>query len=154
MPGTVSVVALIFCLIYVIVLLQELREVLFGSSRTCFSFEWRNQGFTFSETHDLRYGIVQKKVDTLQKFRHHKFTFSYILCNFDVMLDSYCVSSLYVFSRVVHVEFWPPSKVFFSRNSCLKTLKAVIQAFSKLFFYSKLSRRLQDINLGVPCCNL
>ncbi|XP_076008960.1 putative ubiquitin carboxyl-terminal hydrolase MINDY-4 isoform X2 [Genypterus blacodes] len=39
----------------------ELKEVLFGSSRTCFSFEWRNQGFTFSETHDLRYGIVQRK---------------------------------------------------------------------------------------------
>ncbi len=36
--------------------------VLLGSSLNCFSVEWRNQGFTFSETHDLRYGIVQKKV--------------------------------------------------------------------------------------------
>ncbi|KAM4629826.1 putative ubiquitin carboxyl-terminal hydrolase MINDY-4 [Polymixia lowei] len=38
-----------------------LKEVLLGSSSTCFSVEWRNQGFTFSETRDLRYGIVQKK---------------------------------------------------------------------------------------------
>lgn len=42
--------------------LQELKTVLLGSSLNCFSVEWRNQGFTFSETHDLRYGIVQKKV--------------------------------------------------------------------------------------------
>ncbi|KAK2835491.1 hypothetical protein Q5P01_015975 [Channa striata] len=40
---------------------MELKVVLFGSSLKCFSVEWRNQGFTFSETHDLRYGIVQKK---------------------------------------------------------------------------------------------
>uniref|UniRef100_A0A3B4AEX9 Ubiquitin carboxyl-terminal hydrolase MINDY n=1 Tax=Periophthalmus magnuspinnatus TaxID=409849 RepID=A0A3B4AEX9_9GOBI len=39
----------------------ELKVVLLGSSLNCFSVEWRNQGFTFSETHDLRYGIVQKK---------------------------------------------------------------------------------------------
>ncbi|KAF7668340.1 hypothetical protein LDENG_00020530 [Lucifuga dentata] len=39
----------------------ELKDVLFGSSLNCFSVEWRNQGFAFSETHDLRYGIVQKK---------------------------------------------------------------------------------------------
>ncbi|KAM3876177.1 putative ubiquitin carboxyl-terminal hydrolase MINDY-4 [Diretmus argenteus] len=38
-----------------------LKEVLLGSSSSCFNVEWRNQGFTFSETHDLRYGIVQKK---------------------------------------------------------------------------------------------
>nr|XP_040040370.1 probable ubiquitin carboxyl-terminal hydrolase MINDY-4 [Gasterosteus aculeatus aculeatus] len=37
----------------------ELKVLLLGSS--CFSVEWRNQGFAFSETHDLRYGIVQKK---------------------------------------------------------------------------------------------
>ncbi|XP_069378082.1 probable ubiquitin carboxyl-terminal hydrolase MINDY-4 isoform X1 [Paralichthys olivaceus] len=43
------------------VLLQELKAILLGSSVNCFSAEWRNQGFTFSETHDLRYGIVQKK---------------------------------------------------------------------------------------------
>lgn len=42
--------------------LQELKVLLLGSSLNCFSVEWRNQGFTFSETHDLRYGIVQKKV--------------------------------------------------------------------------------------------
>ncbi|XP_067368662.1 probable ubiquitin carboxyl-terminal hydrolase MINDY-4 isoform X2 [Channa argus] len=40
---------------------MELKTVLLGSSLNCFSVEWRNQGFTFSETHDLRYGIVQKK---------------------------------------------------------------------------------------------
>ncbi|XP_010730743.3 probable ubiquitin carboxyl-terminal hydrolase MINDY-4 [Larimichthys crocea] len=40
---------------------MELKAVLLGSSLNCFSVEWRNQGFTFSETHDLRYGIVQKK---------------------------------------------------------------------------------------------
>ncbi|XP_071343994.1 probable ubiquitin carboxyl-terminal hydrolase MINDY-4 isoform X2 [Trachinotus anak] len=40
---------------------MELKVVLLGSSLNCFNIEWRNQGFTFSETHDLRYGIVQKK---------------------------------------------------------------------------------------------
>ncbi|CAL1593608.1 unnamed protein product [Knipowitschia caucasica] len=39
----------------------ELKVVLLGSSLNCFSVEWRNQGFTFSEIHDLRYGIVQTK---------------------------------------------------------------------------------------------
>ncbi|XP_039668114.1 probable ubiquitin carboxyl-terminal hydrolase MINDY-4 isoform X4 [Perca fluviatilis] len=45
----------------VFVFQQELKAVLLGSSLHCFSVEWRNQGFTFLETHDLRYGIVQKK---------------------------------------------------------------------------------------------
>ncbi|XP_040896466.1 probable ubiquitin carboxyl-terminal hydrolase MINDY-4 isoform X2 [Toxotes jaculatrix] len=40
---------------------MALKVVLLGSSLNCFSVEWRSQGFTFSETHDLRYGIVQKK---------------------------------------------------------------------------------------------
>ncbi|XP_051930355.1 probable ubiquitin carboxyl-terminal hydrolase MINDY-4 [Hippocampus zosterae] len=40
---------------------SELKSVLLGSSLKCFTAEWRNQGFTFSETHDLRYGMVQKK---------------------------------------------------------------------------------------------
>lgn len=40
---------------------MELKAVLLGSCLNCFSVEWRNQGFTFSETHELRYGIVQKK---------------------------------------------------------------------------------------------
>ncbi|KAL6107989.1 mindy4 [Pungitius sinensis] len=39
----------------------ELKVILLGSSLSCFSVEWRNQGFAFSETPDLRYGIVQKK---------------------------------------------------------------------------------------------
>ncbi|XP_062280278.1 probable ubiquitin carboxyl-terminal hydrolase MINDY-4 [Scomber scombrus] len=40
---------------------MELKAVLLGSCLNCFSVEWRNQDFTFSNTHDLRYGIVQKK---------------------------------------------------------------------------------------------
>ncbi|XP_072770700.1 probable ubiquitin carboxyl-terminal hydrolase MINDY-4 isoform X1 [Nerophis lumbriciformis] len=40
---------------------SELKAVLLGSPVKCFSVEWTNQAFTFSETHDLRYGIVQKK---------------------------------------------------------------------------------------------
>ncbi|XP_036067368.1 probable ubiquitin carboxyl-terminal hydrolase MINDY-4 isoform X2 [Oryzias melastigma] len=39
----------------------DLKAVLLGTSLNCFSAEWRNQGLTFSETHDLRYGIVQRK---------------------------------------------------------------------------------------------
>ncbi|KAM6920911.1 putative ubiquitin carboxyl-terminal hydrolase MINDY-4 [Xenentodon cancila] len=39
----------------------ELKTVLLGSSLNCFSAEWRNQGFAFSDAHDLRYGIVQRK---------------------------------------------------------------------------------------------
>lgn len=59
MQRTVSAVAFNFlCSVF----LQELKVVLLGSSLNWFSIEWRNQGFTFSETHDLRYGIVQKKV--------------------------------------------------------------------------------------------
>uniref|UniRef100_A0A3B5KY28 Ubiquitin carboxyl-terminal hydrolase MINDY n=1 Tax=Xiphophorus couchianus TaxID=32473 RepID=A0A3B5KY28_9TELE len=40
---------------------QELKTILLGSSLSCFSTEWKNQGFTFSDTHDLGYGIVQRK---------------------------------------------------------------------------------------------
>ncbi|XP_061681707.1 probable ubiquitin carboxyl-terminal hydrolase MINDY-4 isoform X2 [Syngnathoides biaculeatus] len=40
---------------------SELKLVLLGSSLKCFTPEWINQGFTFSEMHDLRYGMVQKK---------------------------------------------------------------------------------------------
>uniref|UniRef100_A0A665WLP7 Ubiquitin carboxyl-terminal hydrolase MINDY n=1 Tax=Echeneis naucrates TaxID=173247 RepID=A0A665WLP7_ECHNA len=50
-----------FCVAVIFVFLQELKVLLLGSSLNCFSVEWRNQGFTFSEAHDLRYGIVQKK---------------------------------------------------------------------------------------------
>uniref|UniRef100_A0A1A7YXC4 Ubiquitin carboxyl-terminal hydrolase MINDY n=2 Tax=Iconisemion striatum TaxID=60296 RepID=A0A1A7YXC4_9TELE len=39
----------------------ELQKLLLASSLNCFSLEWMNQGFIFSETHDLRYGIVQRK---------------------------------------------------------------------------------------------
>lgn len=39
----------------------ELKTLLLGSSLNCFNIEWRNQGFTFSDTHDLPYGIVQRK---------------------------------------------------------------------------------------------
>ncbi|XP_034035768.1 probable ubiquitin carboxyl-terminal hydrolase MINDY-4 isoform X2 [Thalassophryne amazonica] len=40
---------------------MKLKIILLGSSLSCFNLEWRNQGFAFSETHELRYGIVQKK---------------------------------------------------------------------------------------------
>ncbi|XP_068175577.1 probable ubiquitin carboxyl-terminal hydrolase MINDY-4 isoform X2 [Antennarius striatus] len=40
---------------------MNLKSLLLGSSLSCFPVEWRNQGITFSETPDLRYGIVQKK---------------------------------------------------------------------------------------------
>ncbi|KAM9797042.1 probable ubiquitin carboxyl-terminal hydrolase MINDY-4 isoform X2 [Syngnathus typhle] len=40
---------------------SELKSILLGSSLKCFTVEWRNQGFGFSDTHDLRYGVVQKK---------------------------------------------------------------------------------------------
>ncbi|XP_047231672.1 probable ubiquitin carboxyl-terminal hydrolase MINDY-4 isoform X2 [Girardinichthys multiradiatus] len=40
---------------------MELKTVLLGSSLSCFSTEWKNQGFTFSDACDLRYGIVQRK---------------------------------------------------------------------------------------------
>ncbi|XP_043985379.1 probable ubiquitin carboxyl-terminal hydrolase MINDY-4 isoform X2 [Gambusia affinis] len=40
---------------------MELKTILLGSSLSCFSTEWKNQGFTFSDTHDLGYGIVQRK---------------------------------------------------------------------------------------------
>jgi len=49
---------------------ELLIEIAIGSSLNCFSVEWRNQGFTFSETHDFRYGIVQKKVAILLKFNN------------------------------------------------------------------------------------
>uniref|UniRef100_A0A1A8EAR4 Ubiquitin carboxyl-terminal hydrolase MINDY n=1 Tax=Nothobranchius kadleci TaxID=1051664 RepID=A0A1A8EAR4_NOTKA len=39
----------------------ELKNLLLASNLNSFSSEWMNQGFTFSETHDLRYGIVQRK---------------------------------------------------------------------------------------------
>lgn len=39
----------------------ELKVVLLGSSLNYFSVEWKNQGFLFSETHEVGYGIVQKK---------------------------------------------------------------------------------------------
>ncbi|XP_029551455.1 probable ubiquitin carboxyl-terminal hydrolase MINDY-4 isoform X1 [Salmo trutta] len=38
-----------------------LKELILGSSTSCFSAEWRSQSFTFSDAPDLRYGLVQKK---------------------------------------------------------------------------------------------
>lgn len=54
-----SVLTLLFSLF---IAPQELKAVLLGSGLKCFPLEWRSQAFTFSEMHDLRYGIVQKKV--------------------------------------------------------------------------------------------
>ncbi|KAJ3599332.1 hypothetical protein NHX12_033295 [Muraenolepis orangiensis] len=39
----------------------EIKAVILGTCSLCFSPEWINQSFSFSDTHDLRYGIVQKK---------------------------------------------------------------------------------------------
>lgn len=38
-----------------------LKEIIFGSSMACFTEEWKQQSFTFSDTPGLKYGIVQKK---------------------------------------------------------------------------------------------
>lgn len=48
---------------------QELKAVFLGSGLKCFPLEWRSQAFTFSEMHDLRYGIVQKKVVLTTRLR-------------------------------------------------------------------------------------
>ncbi|XP_067871780.1 probable ubiquitin carboxyl-terminal hydrolase MINDY-4 isoform X2 [Heterodontus francisci] len=39
----------------------QLKNLLFGSSISCFAEEWKIQSFTFNDLPDLRYGIVQKK---------------------------------------------------------------------------------------------
>lgn len=41
---------------------QALKEIIFGSPMACFTEEWKQQNFTFSDTPGLKYGIVQKKV--------------------------------------------------------------------------------------------
>ncbi|XP_035378120.1 probable ubiquitin carboxyl-terminal hydrolase MINDY-4 isoform X2 [Electrophorus electricus] len=38
-----------------------LKELIFGSPMSCFSTEWKQQSFSFSDTPDMRYGFVQKK---------------------------------------------------------------------------------------------
>ncbi|XP_067250762.1 probable ubiquitin carboxyl-terminal hydrolase MINDY-4 [Chanodichthys erythropterus] len=38
-----------------------LKEIIFGSPMACFTEEWKQQNFTFSDTPGLKYGIVQKK---------------------------------------------------------------------------------------------
>ncbi|XP_051980901.1 probable ubiquitin carboxyl-terminal hydrolase MINDY-4 [Xyrauchen texanus] len=38
-----------------------LKEIIFGSPKACFTEEWKQQNFSFSETSGLKYGIVQKK---------------------------------------------------------------------------------------------
>ncbi|XP_077573188.1 putative ubiquitin carboxyl-terminal hydrolase MINDY-4 [Stigmatopora nigra] len=66
---------------------SELKSVLLGSSLKCFPVEWRNQGFTFSETHDLRYGMVQKRggpcgvLATIQAFVLKKLLFENVDCS-------------------------------------------------------------------------
>ncbi|NXI58209.1 MINY4 hydrolase, partial [Chloroceryle aenea] len=42
-------------------LAKELKNILFGSSLSCFSDEWKIQSFTFNNIPQLKYGIVQKK---------------------------------------------------------------------------------------------
>ncbi|XP_065102789.1 probable ubiquitin carboxyl-terminal hydrolase MINDY-4 isoform X1 [Paramisgurnus dabryanus] len=38
-----------------------LKKILFGSPIACFTEEWKQQNFTFSDTLGLKYGIIQKK---------------------------------------------------------------------------------------------
>ncbi|TRY95222.1 hypothetical protein DNTS_010032, partial [Danionella cerebrum] len=38
-----------------------LKEILFGSPMACFTDEWKQQNFSFSDTPGLKYGFVQKK---------------------------------------------------------------------------------------------
>ncbi|KAM9387608.1 putative ubiquitin carboxyl-terminal hydrolase MINDY-4 [Phaethornis superciliosus] len=42
-------------------LAKELKNLLFGSTLSCFSEEWKMQSFTFNNVPQLKYGIVQKK---------------------------------------------------------------------------------------------
>ncbi|XP_054847996.1 probable ubiquitin carboxyl-terminal hydrolase MINDY-4 [Eublepharis macularius] len=42
-------------------LARDLKILLFGSSLSCFSEEWKIQSFVFSDIPELKYGIVQKK---------------------------------------------------------------------------------------------
>lgn len=70
-----------------------------GSGLKCFPLEWTNQAFTFSEMHDLRYGIVQKKVVLTAQ--------DYVI---PVIWFSDAILSAFEFSRVVLVEFWHRSK--------------------------------------------
>ncbi|XP_053115336.1 probable ubiquitin carboxyl-terminal hydrolase MINDY-4 isoform X2 [Hemicordylus capensis] len=42
-------------------LARDLKSLLFGSSLSCFSEEWKVQSFTFNDIPQLKYGIVQKK---------------------------------------------------------------------------------------------
>ncbi|KAJ7322111.1 hypothetical protein JRQ81_018398 [Phrynocephalus forsythii] len=42
-------------------LARDLKILLFGSSLGCFNEEWKTQSFTFNDSPQLKYGIVQKK---------------------------------------------------------------------------------------------
>ncbi|XP_057698031.1 probable ubiquitin carboxyl-terminal hydrolase MINDY-4 isoform X2 [Corythoichthys intestinalis] len=72
---------------------SELKSILIGSGLKCFTVEWRNQGFTFSEKHDLRYGIVQKKggpcgvLATIQAFVLKKLLFENVDCSNNTKLQ-------------------------------------------------------------------
>ncbi|XP_025050684.1 probable ubiquitin carboxyl-terminal hydrolase MINDY-4, partial [Alligator sinensis] len=45
-------------------LAKEIKNLLFGSSLCCFSEEWKIQSFTFNNIPQLKYGIVQKKLES------------------------------------------------------------------------------------------
>lgn len=86
---------LICCLfsIFFFVILQELKAVLLGTSLNCFSVEWRNQPFTFSEIHDLRYGIVQRKV-----IKYHSSNAFILLQFIELTLCVMCYNFIFVYS--------------------------------------------------------
>lgn len=140
MQRTVSAVAFNFLCFLFCVFLQELKVVLLGSSLNWFSIEWRNQGFTFSETHDLRYGIVQKKVFFTVLFKNSSMTIFIHLTELQCHALYFCFLFLFIslFSRVALVEFWHQYNPLFLRNYCLKTWKTAVQDFSRLSFNSEL----------------
>ncbi|XP_038128191.1 probable ubiquitin carboxyl-terminal hydrolase MINDY-4 [Cyprinodon tularosa] len=72
---------------------MELKTVLLGSSLSSFSAEWINQGFAFSNTRELRYGIVQKKggpcgvLATIQAFFLKKLLFEHTDNSSNILLS-------------------------------------------------------------------
>lgn len=48
--------------INILIGLQALKTLIFGTPMTCFNDEWKFQSFSFCDMPKLKYGIVQKKV--------------------------------------------------------------------------------------------
>ena len=52
----------LICTHWLPLLLQALKNLIFGTATSSFNVEWRNQSFTFCDLYNLEYGIVQLKV--------------------------------------------------------------------------------------------